>query len=120
MLEVLEWSAFGLGTIGTALWALGIKWHGRPMEGWFWLVSALLWIAFAMLNGHHGLVARDLIGTALYAVGIWKAFFCKTSAASSSSVQYEQQCELCGGTGVHQLSGPGTTNCRCKVLNTCA
>ena len=74
MNELLEWSAFSVGTIGTLFWAAGWKWRGRSVEGWFWLASALLWIWFAIINHHAGLAARDLLGVALYIVGIVKSF----------------------------------------------
>jgi hypothetical protein len=115
MSEVLEWAAFGIGTIGTVMWALGLKWNGKPIEGWFWLASALIWIVFAMVNDHNGLAARDLIGTVLYVVGIWKSFFHRpVTPASLNPSSPDPACVLCGGTGVHQLAGPGTSRCPCK------
>jgi hypothetical protein len=71
--DLLEWSAFGVGTVGTVLWAAGYKWKGKPVEGWFWLVSALLWIGFAVIHNHNGLAARDLLGVVLYVYGIYTA-----------------------------------------------
>lgn len=71
---LLEWSAFLIGTVGTVLWAANVRWRGRPLEGWLWLASSILWIWFATLFGHGGLAARDLLGASLYIAGIWRAF----------------------------------------------
>ena len=70
----LEWMAFSIGTIGTILWALGFKYKGRPLEGWFWLASSILWIWFSYINGHKGLASRDLLGLILYIIGIAKIY----------------------------------------------
>lgn len=110
---LIEWMAFGVGTVGTVLWALGVKWNDKPLEGWFWLASALLWIVFATLNGHQGLAARDLIGAALYVAGIWRAFATKPAAAVALPASPNPSCALCRGTGVHRLAGPGTSDCVC-------
>lgn len=69
----LEWMAFGVGTLGTVLWALR---KAEMVVGLLWLTSGLLWIVFATSGGHSGLAARDLLGVVLYAVGVlntWKA-----------------------------------------------
>lgn len=84
MPDFLEWTAFGVGTVGTVLWAVGYKWKGKPVEGWFWLVSALLWIAFAVRQGHSGLMARDLLGVALYVIGIFKVMRTKDPEQSGA------------------------------------
>ena len=118
MTETLEWAAFSIGTIGTICWALGYKWRGYPVEGWFWLLSALLWIWFALLSKHNGLAARDILGVALYCAGIYKSFQPRPKLMVYTPIQQtstapKKDCGFCGGTGVHQLDGPGSTICAC-------
>lgn len=108
--ELLEWSAFGIGTIGTVLWARGFKWNGRPVEGWFWLASALLWIWFAISHSHEGLAARDMLGVGLYLYGIVRATRPESAVAD---VPHAKMCQTCGGAGVHTRAGPGTSTCEC-------
>jgi hypothetical protein len=121
MKEVLEWSAFALGTIGTIFWAAGFKWGGRSIEGWFWLGSSLLWILFASMNNHAGLAARDLLGVALYVFGIFKSFQPAVTTANvtvkapAAPLEPIRNCPMCNGDGVHQLMGPGTTTCQCTM-----
>lgn len=115
MNDLLEWAAFLVGTIGTLVWAVGWKWHGRQIEGWFWLVSAMLWIVFAAINRHAGLAARDLIGVALYVMGIVKTFpqNQKLETKPVNDRVPDPNCQVCKGSGVHQLYRPGSSVCSC-------
>lgn len=112
MTEILEWSAFAVGTVGTILWARGFKWNGKPVEGWFWLVSALLWIWFALINNHGGLAARDLLGVGLYLYGIALTF--RSAPVEARKQAPISECPSCDGAGVHLQNGPGSTTCRCS------
>lgn len=71
-LRILEWTALGIGTIGTVLWSLG---KNQLLVSILWMVSSLLWIVFSFSNDHYALTARDILGVSLYAMGIhtyWK------------------------------------------------
>ncbi len=68
----LEWSALTIGTFGTILWALG---KNQLIISILWLISAILWIFFSLINEHYGLGVRDAVGVILYIIGIktyWK------------------------------------------------
>lgn len=99
----LEWSAFGIGTIGTLLWAFNFKLKGRSIEGWFWLISAIFWIWFAALNSHAGLAARDLLGVALYITGIVKSMKTKVDHTQPDLVLTKKpNCQICNCRETHQ------------------
>lgn len=67
----LEYSALITGLIGTALWAV----KKRPLlVAIMWLVSSLMWIVFAQMNGHVGLTIRDVVGVALCLLAIKNYF----------------------------------------------
>ena len=94
----IEWSAFFIGTLGTIAWACGYRYKGKSVEGWLWLISAFLWIWFAMNSNHNGLAARDLLGVVLYATGIIGSYRNKkVSASIKTEVETEQaaDCEIC-------------------------
>lgn len=63
--------AFVVGTLGTVLWAAG---KARGWEGVLWLISSLFWIAHAAQTSQHPLMARDLLGLALYSAACWRVF----------------------------------------------
>ncbi len=65
--SVIEWVALIVGTTGTVIWSLG---KNQLIVSVCWLVSSLLWIWFAILNGHDGLTMRDSIGVIMYLIGI--------------------------------------------------
>lgn len=83
MLIALEWGAFILGTIGTVCWAKGATYKNKPIEGWFWLFSGLLWIIFALSQKHFGLALRDVLGVILYIFGIIRSFRENTGASAA-------------------------------------
>jgi len=64
----LEYSALIIGLAGTALWS--IKKHPL-LVAVLWLISSLIWIAFAQVNGHTGLTIRDAVGVTLCILAIW-------------------------------------------------
>ena len=35
-----------------------------------WLISSVIWISFAVMKGHYGLAARDVLGALLCVVGM--------------------------------------------------
>lgn len=122
-LIALEWTALGIGTAGTILWSLG---KNQLAVSLLWMVSSLLWIAFALTNDHYGLTARDVLGLVLYGIGI-RTYWLEQRAtvtgksgdesprAQSSVTQRtpDPSCPVCHGAGVHTSSGPGTTTCAC-------
>lgn len=122
MNELIEWSAFFVGTVGTIFWATDRKWRGRKVEGWLWLLSALLWIWFAFNDRKYGLAARDLLGAGLYIMGIIKVFQDKAAivpvpvAVIEQPVAHGGDCHICNGSGVHQLAGPGSAICACQTF----
>jgi hypothetical protein len=67
----LDWIALAVGAVGSLLWAH----NGRSAKyaAVWWLVSSLLWIAFAWLHGLPALGIRDLlgVGVALYGSYRW-------------------------------------------------
>ena len=65
--NILEYSALIIGTLGTILWAMG---KSQILVSILWLVSALIWIGFSLLNGHDGLAIRDVFGVLMYSIGI--------------------------------------------------
>ena len=103
--EFIEWAAFAVGTIGTIAWAIGIKYKGRAVEGWFWLASALLWIWFAVLSGHKALAARDILGVALYATGIVNSFRKSKVMTIDSLIGEVNGCDICKQAS---REGPGS------------
>lgn len=112
---VIEWTALSVGTAGTVLWALG---KNQLSVSVLWMLSSILWIVFALTNGHYGLTARDMLGILLYAVGIrtyWISRRKETETPKHIEVLHapDSVCRICGGAGVHQLSGPGTSLCSC-------
>ena len=68
-LEIVEWSAFFIGALGTVLWAVNNQYS--KWSSIFWLLSGLLWIRYAVLSGEDALLWRDCIGLAIYAYGIY-------------------------------------------------
>ena len=68
--QALEWSA-ALLTIGGA-WLLANK-GARASWGFVLFLGAnLLWIAFAWMQAHTGLMVQQLVLTAISLQGIWK------------------------------------------------
>jgi hypothetical protein len=121
--DIVEWSAFCLGAVGTVLWAIEYRHHGKAVEGWFWLLSSLLWIVFAIYYSHKGLAMRDLVGVCLCIFGLKKTLFEKGTLGKSapavgrvSHVSPAPAGPTCNDTGTHQLSGPGTTTCACQRI----
>lgn len=113
--SILEYSALAVGTVGTLLWSLG---KNQLIVSILWMISAMLWIAFALSNEHYGLTARDGLGVLLYAMGIstyWKERKVQFVETVIKVVKQEpSHCAVCNGKGVHQLSGPGTSICVCR------
>lgn len=117
--KLIEYLALTTGTFGTGLWALN---KNQLMVSILWLVSAVLWIVFAQLNGHVGLTVRDAIGVCIYLVGI-RTYFKqqrtqqtiteRPSDGRTPRNRPDPDCLVCKGRGVHELAGPGATNCRC-------
>ena len=68
--DLIQWLAFGLGTAGSILWAHNGPWSKYAAA--FWLAASLLWIGFARMSGHPGLVARDLVGIVTTLWGAWR------------------------------------------------
>ena len=60
--EYIEWMAFGIGLLGAIAWAVEYKYNGRSIEGFLFILSALLWIWFAVSSSLIGLAARDYLG----------------------------------------------------------
>ena len=67
ILEMIEWTALALGTIGSILWSLG---RSQFIVALLWMGSSLLWIGFAISNGHAGLTLRDVFGFGFALVGV--------------------------------------------------
>lgn len=68
--DVIQWSAFVVGTVGSILWAHNGAW--AKYAGAFWLVASLLWVWFARLSGVPGLAARDLVSILTALWGAWR------------------------------------------------
>jgi hypothetical protein len=64
---LLEYGALAIGTVGSVLWSLG---NNQLLVSILWMISAMLWIVFALSNEHYGLSARDCLGVLIYAMGI--------------------------------------------------
>jgi hypothetical protein len=73
-LIIIEWTALVIGICGTVLWSLGKNQFAVSL---LWMISAILWIVFAVMNEHYGLIFRDFIGVILYAIGI-KTYWLKS------------------------------------------
>jgi len=122
----LEWSAFTVGTIGTLFWAKGARFKDKPVEGWFWLISGILWIVFAVSKGHYGLALRDVLGVILYLIGLHRIYSAQNNSSLNNAelvvnLQHQRPspiCDICSGGGIHQLSGPGSTTCGCSQKST--
>lgn len=71
---MVEWSAFFFGIIGSLFWATGYKWRGFQLEGYFWLVSSVLWVYFSIVEAHAGLMMRDLLSIAITGCGTVRSF----------------------------------------------
>jgi hypothetical protein len=117
----LEWIAFFLGTVGTIFWATGRKFKGKSLEGWFWLASALVWIAFSIKESKYGLVARDLLGAMIYCWGIARAFRSdgahRSDGAQAPGIVAQlpkKDCVDCCGSGVTGRQVPGVSRCSCR------
>lgn len=119
---IVEYTALGIGTLGTGLWALNKSQLGVSV---LWLASAVLWIVFAQMNGHVGLAVRDVIGLCLYVIAIrtylkLRPVSGKRSVTRPATVELstyqdpDPNCPICKGRGTHQLRGPGTTGCGCR------
>ncbi len=85
MNAAIEWVALGVGTLGTVLWSLN---KSQFTVSILWLISSLLWIWFAQLNGHYGLTARDGLGVVMYLVGIWTYY--KNRSQSHAAVKAQK------------------------------
>jgi hypothetical protein len=68
--DLLQWLAFGFGTVGSVLWAHNGPWS--KFAAAFWLAASLLWVWFARLSGHPGLVARDAVSILTALWGAWR------------------------------------------------
>lgn len=62
-----EWGALVLGLIGSGLWSMN---KARLAVALLWASSSLLWIVFAVMNGHDGLMLRDAVGFMICAMGV--------------------------------------------------
>lgn len=68
--DCIQWLAFGLGSVGSVLWAHNGA--GARYAAAFWLAASLLWLCFAKLSGLPGLAARDAISLATGLWGVWR------------------------------------------------
>jgi nicotinamide riboside transporter PnuC len=66
----LDWLALVLGAIGSVLWAHNGR-RAKYASVW-WLVSSLLWIVFAWLNGLPALGLRDVLGVSVALYGCYR------------------------------------------------
>lgn len=66
----LDWLALLFGAIGSLLWAHNGR--GAKYAALWWLLSSLLWIAFAWLNDLPALGARDALTIAATLYGCWR------------------------------------------------
>lgn len=66
----LDWLALAVGAVGSFLWAHNGE-SAKHASLW-WLVSSLLWIAFAWLHGMPALGVRDMLGIATAAYGCYR------------------------------------------------
>jgi hypothetical protein len=66
----LDWIALLFGAIGSLLWAH----NGRSAKyaALWWLLSSLLWMAFAWLNGLPALGMRDAVSVAATLYGCYR------------------------------------------------
>jgi len=66
----LDWIALLVGAVGSLLWAH----NGRSAKyaSVWWLVSSLLWVAFAWARGLPALGLRDLVGVSVTLYGCYR------------------------------------------------
>lgn len=87
-----EWAALIIGTLGTILWSFG---KSQLTVSILWILSSMLWIVFAWVNGHYGLTARDTLSVIPYAIGVrtyWRSV--KNEAVLSELDQAQQKCNI--------------------------
>ena len=87
---ILEWFAVAFGTLGTIMWAA--KSRFSKYCGIVWLIGSILWVFFALINKHYGLVVNNLLYIALYACGIYQWVFKKENLYDKNLK--EQNCEI--------------------------
>lgn len=81
----LDWLALAIGAVGSFLWAHNGE-SAKHASLW-WLVSSLLWIAFAWLHGMPALGVRDVLGIATAAYGCYRWRQPRGAAATNRSAQ---------------------------------
>lgn len=66
----LDWLALLVGAVGSVLWAHNGR-LARYAAVW-WLVSSVLWVVFAWLNGLPALGVRDVVGVSVALYGCYR------------------------------------------------
>ena len=66
----LDWLALLVGAVGSFLWAHNGA-SAKYASVW-WLVSSLLWVVFAWINGLAALGLRDVLGVGLTLYGCYR------------------------------------------------
>jgi hypothetical protein len=69
---VLEWMGCAFALAGAGLLALNIS--ASRMGWWLFLVADGLWIAFAILTEHHGMLTQQAGFTITSLIGIWRSY----------------------------------------------
>ena len=66
----LDWMALLVGAVGSFLWAHNGR--GAKYASVWWLVSSLMWVVFAWLQGLPALGARDALGVSSTLYGCFR------------------------------------------------